>query len=88
MLWHRFRRPSLSGTRKTPVRGRTPLVQTLPRRSFATSFLKTSPAGSSSPVDEIADLPGSLHLLRGERTLRQSAQTLLHLFRRPRPSMA
>ncbi len=29
MLWHRFRRPSLSGTRKTPVRGRTPLVQTI-----------------------------------------------------------
>ncbi len=27
MLWHRFRRPSLSGTRKTPVRGRTPLLQ-------------------------------------------------------------
>ena len=27
MLQHRIRRPSLSGTRKTPVRGRTPLLQ-------------------------------------------------------------
>jgi len=29
MLWHRIRRPSLSGTPKLPVRGRTPLVQTI-----------------------------------------------------------
>src|SRR5680860_980602 len=27
MLWHRIRPPSLSGTRKPPVRGRTPLLQ-------------------------------------------------------------
>ena len=32
MLWHRIRRPSLSGTRKPPVRGRTPLAQRLPNR--------------------------------------------------------
>jgi hypothetical protein len=35
MLWHRFRSSSLSGTRKTPVRGRTPLVQTLLKAHLA-----------------------------------------------------
>ena len=34
MLWHRCRRPSLRGIRKTPVRGRTPLVQAFPRRDL------------------------------------------------------
>jgi hypothetical protein len=41
MLWHRIRRPSLSGTRKTPVRGRTPLVQTIPNRPPSPKPLKT-----------------------------------------------
>ena len=30
MLWHRIRRPSLSGTRKPPVRGRTPFLGQAP----------------------------------------------------------
>src|SRR5680860_792436 len=66
MLWHRIRPPSLSGTRKPPVRGRTPLLQhpsreLVPRQALpgASSFA----AGALPPgVEEEPLTRHGLHL--------------------------